>query len=433
MFPFKLSGAFLVLLVATFCLWQFRFAGNPDYPTLTLGDLKPSATLCPGAAWTGTAAQPGLLLRSTESAKDLVQRITLPHLPPTQWLHLRFHLHATRLKPGPQPWCDGRLILEWHTGGNSWNFDPLGSVREDQDTGDVFLVARPNHGVATPTLRLENLAASGDFHILTFEATVVEERALWKYGKWLLLLAWAAWFSAATGLATSPSRLRPLAAAIVWLLMAANFSFPGPWKTQRPLTAPFQIGPELRQTAEPHPATAPAPAAPSALPQPSQALAPPPAISAGRIPPQGSALVRLKDFIHQHCPSLKSFYHIPLLFAPTLLSLLLISRRRSILLAAFTAVAIEAAQLAFGYSLDWVDALDLLCDALGILLACRARRWLFPQLPPPSIADRPPQQRQPPRPVANHRHHRIRQRHPECGATTRLPPFQPDHVAHLIV
>ena len=369
MHRFKLSGAFLVLLVATFCLWQFRFARNPDYPTLTLGDLKPSATLCPGATWTGTAAQPELLLRSTESAKDIVQRINLPHLPPTQWLHLRFHLHAAHLKPGPQPWCDGRLIVEWHTDGNSWNFDPIGSAREDQDTGDVALVARPNHGAATPTLRLENLAASGDFQILAFEATVVEERALWTYGKWLLLLAWAAWFSAATGLATSPSRLRPLAAAIVWLLMAVNFSFPGPWKTQRPLTAPFQIGSELSQIQDPHPATNPAPVAPSATPN------PPPATSAGRIPPQGSPLVLLKDFIHQHCPYLKSFYHIPLLFAPTLLSLLLINRRRSLLLGAFTAVAIEAAQLAFGYSLDWVDALDLLCDALGIFLACRAHRW----------------------------------------------------------
>lgn len=377
MLRFKFSGAFLVLLMATFCLWQFRFARNPDYPTLTLGDLKPSATLCPGATWTGTATQPELLLRSTESAKGVVQRISLPHLPPTRWLHLRFHLHAAQLKPGPQPWCDGRLILEWHTGANSLNFDPLGSVREDRDTGEVSLVARPNHGAATPTLRLENLAASGDFHILTFEATVVEERALWKYGKWLLLLAWAAWFSAATGLATSPRRLRPLAAAIVWLLMAVTFSFPGPWKTQRPLTAPFQIGPELRQIADPHPATNPAPAA---------TPTPPPPTSAGRIPPQGSALVLLKDFIHQHCPSLKSFYHIPLLFAPTLLSLLLISRRRSLLLGGFTAVAIEAAQLAFGYSLDWMDALDVTCDALGILLACRAHRWLTTSVYPTAPA-----------------------------------------------
>jgi glycopeptide antibiotics resistance protein len=62
-------------------------------------------------------------------------------------------------------------------------------------------------------------------------------------------------------------------------------------------------------------------------------------------------------------------FHSPLLFVPTLLSLFLISPRRTFLLAGLSAIAIEATQLAFGYSLDWLDTLDLLCDAIGILLA----------------------------------------------------------------
>jgi hypothetical protein len=375
MFHSKLIGAFLLLLGATCCLWQFRFVRHPDHPTLTLGDLKPSASLSPGVSWAGTAADPALLLRPTTPAKSVVQRILLPHLPPTQWLQVRCRIQANQLAVGPQPWSDGRLILDWRNSGGSWEFDPLSSVRENQDTGVVTLVARPNDHAATPALRLEHLGASGELRVLDFEATVLDERTAWKIGKWLLLLAWAAWFSSACGLATNPNRLRPLTAAVVWLLMAVNFSFPGPWKTLRSLTAPFQIGPEIRQTTESHPAST-GPATPIAAPPSTQAAETQPITSAGRIPPQGSVLVKWKSIVNEHCASLKPLYHIPLLFAPTLLSLFLIGHRRSLLLAIFTALTIEAAQLAFGYSLDWFDALDLVCDALGILLAWLAvRRW----------------------------------------------------------
>jgi hypothetical protein len=368
MLRFKLAGAFLILLVTTCGLWQFRFATNPDFPTLTLGDLRSSATLVPGTTWTGPAAKPELLLEFTSPTRSVVQQIPLPHLPPTRWLHLRLRLQASDLERGPQPWSDGRLILEWRSAGKSVEFDHLCSVRGDQDSGLLTVIARPNRQSATPVLRLEHLGTSGAMRVLTFEATVVEERAVWNWGKWLVLLGWAAWFSAAAGIAANRGRLRPLAAAAVWLFMAVTFSFPGPWKTLRPLATPFQIGPELHQT--------PAPAPAAATPPPPPDSPPPPVASAGRIPPQGSVLVKLKELINRYCASLKPLYHIPLLFAPTLLSLLLISPRRSLALAAFTAVTIEAAQLAFGYSLDWLDALDLLCDALGILLAWRAHRWL---------------------------------------------------------
>lgn len=365
---FKLPGAFLILLAATFCLWQFRFARDPRHPTLTLSDLKSSSTLSPGAGWVATATQPGLLLRPIEPARPVIQRFSLPSLAPTDWLHLRFQLIASQLQPGPEPWSDGRLILEWHSNGSECEFDPIGSVRGNRDTGVVSVVAQPNRGPATPTLRLESLAQTGDFQILALDTTLVHERALWKLGQWPLLLAWAAWFVSAAGRPAHPTCLRRLMAASVWLFMAVTFSFPGPWNTLRPLTSQFEIGPNPSLSASLPTSLAPPP--------PTPACELPPTLSAGSIPPQGGILVQLKAFINRHFAALKPLYHIPLLFAPSLVSLCLISRRRTLLLATMTSLAIEAAQLAFGYSLDWLDALDVLCDALGILLAWRLWHWL---------------------------------------------------------
>ena len=370
---FKLSGAFLALLLATFCLWQFRFARSPQDPTLTLADLKASASLGEGATWIATANQPALRLRPTTPSNPVMEHIPLPGLPASHWLHLKFHLSAENLRLGPQPWSDGRLILEWRTD-TIREFDAICSVRDNQDSKIVEVIARPNQGSATPSLHLENLGHSGDFNIHLLEATVVEERALWRIGKWALLTAWAAWFAVAAGFTKTHLRPWPWVAGGVWLLMALNCSFPGPWKTLRPLTAPFRLGPEVQRPLTPKPSNNPPVAqAPTTNVQPSSpttVLPPaPPPLNLGRIPSQDSPLVKLKDAIYRRSPALKPLFHSPLLFVPTLLSLFLISPRRTFLLAGLSAIAIEATQLAFGYSLDWLDALDLLCDAIGILLA----------------------------------------------------------------
>lgn len=378
MVRFKLSGAFVILLAATCCLWQFRFVRDPHQPTITLGNLR-STPLCAGASWTGTGTQPALLMQPATPAKPTILWLPLPHLPPANWLHLKFHLQAANLRVGPQPWSDGRLILEWQGLGGSREFDPISAARDNQDTGSVSLIARPEQGPATPTLRLENLGSSGDFRILTFEATVVEERASWRVGKWLLIVAWISWLATAAGLASNPNRLRPTMAAGIWLLMAINFSFPGPWKTLHPLAAPFQLGAERPPPPEPaHPAAAPTtPAATTTAPDHPPTAAKPPLASAGRIPTPGNLVVKVQDYIHHRWPFLKSLYHTPLLFAPTLLSLLLIGQRRSVWLAAFISLTIEIAQLAFGFSCDWQDLIDLLCDGIGIFLACRTYHWFL--------------------------------------------------------
>ena len=200
-----------------------------------------------------------------------MEHIPLPGLPASHWLHLKFHLSADNLRIGPQPWSDGRLILEWRTA-TLRQFDAICSVRDNQDSKIVEVIARPNQGSATPSLHLENLGHSGDFNIHLLEATVVEERALWKIGKWAMLAAWAAWFAVVAGFTKTHLRPWPWIAGGVWLLMALNCSFPGPWKTLRPLTAPFQLGPEVQRPAASQPGANPlasqSPSATTQQPQP---------------------------------------------------------------------------------------------------------------------------------------------------------------------
>jgi glycopeptide antibiotics resistance protein len=85
----------------------------------------------------------------------------------------------------------------------------------------------------------------------------------------------------------------------------------------------------------------------------------------GKIPVQGSLALRIKYFITQARPLL----HVLLLFAPSLALAWLVGRRPALFIASTLALAIELAQVAFGYGFDGMDALDLACDASGIALA----------------------------------------------------------------
>lgn len=379
---FILPCTFIALLAATFFLWQYRFERDSAHPTLRLTDLKKTSTLVPGASWVEAKEGPALLLRTSEASTAVVQRIALPNLSAAQWLHLRFQIHANQLRLGKFPWSDGRLILEWHTSGKSWEFDPVSSVRDNQSSGLIDLIARPDNGSATPALRTENLARSGEFQIDLFEVSVVRERPLWRIGRWGLFLGWSLWFLIAAGFSARRTRLRSALTAAIWLAMAILFIFPGPWKTLHPLSTAFQIGPELRQLPA-SPAPAPLVSLPSATQAPPATAIPPspakiePPPSAGRVPTQGSLILRLKNQMSQISPLLgsllRSGIHIFLLFAPTFASVLLVGRRRAILLACLIAIAIEAAQFLFGYGLDGSDLLDLLFDACGILLAL----WVY--------------------------------------------------------
>jgi hypothetical protein len=361
---------FIFLVAATLFLWQYRFERDPRHPTLRLADLRQSTTLVAGAAWAGTDANPTLALRSSTSQK-VVQSLALPNLPPTHWLHLRFQTKASQLQAGKYSWNHGRFIVEWHTAGKSWQFDPISSANGNKATGIIDLIARPGGQPATPSLRIENLATSGDFLICMLEATVVRERMLWTIGRVGLFIGWVLWFLMAAGFTSKQNRIRSALAAAIWLATAITLVFPGPWKNLHPLNSAFQLGPETRQI----PADLPVLSLPAA---PSQSATPASAANApkvGQAPTtirtliQDSLILRIKNQIIQAFPNLRLLIHILLLLALTLPSIWLIGQNRSVFFAILISIAIEAAQFFFGYGFDHNDILDLLCDAGGIGLA----------------------------------------------------------------
>ncbi|NQX00936.1 hypothetical protein HQ447_09770 [bacterium] len=365
---FFLSGIFFVLLTALYFLWQHRFERCPEFPSFTLADLRATADrLPPGAEWVGPAQQPSLRLRVDPEHPEVVARLSLPIRQAVAFLHLRFRISATGLVPGDETWEDGRGFIEWHPpdGGAARENDLFGSARLTQIGETTEIVLRPEHSPAIPALHLENIGTRGDFELSSFEATVLRERESWKIGRWWLLAGWLGWVLAWIGPHRWPGLPRAVGAAVVWLLMGVYFVIPGPWSDVRSMAGPFQIG---RQ-----PASSPASAERPEIPPVNLAPQAFPAVkSLGKVPTRGDFTLRLKLYATHARPLL----HTLMLFAPTLVIAVLGGRSAALSLAVILAVAIEAAQLAFGFGFDWVDVFDLACDVLGIALALWVYGWL---------------------------------------------------------
>ena len=362
---FFLPLTFLVLVAAIVFLWQGRFERSPGCPTIHLSDLRTTVLPAPGVEWLGPEARPRLRLRVDHvHPHTVVTRFDLPGMHAIDLLHLRCQISATNLTPGKQVWEDGRCIIEWHapSGSPTWENNPVGSARHNL-LGDVEeWVTRPEDPPAIPALRVENLGTGGDFELLVFEATVVRETRVWKIGRWGVMAAWLAWAVAWIGIKVG--KIRSLLAAMIWLVMGLYFVVPGPWKLYHSIGPSFSIG---EQTASPPQAVSPVPISSSQA----------PLESVGKIPDQGDFTLRLKHYAANARPLL----HIALLLGPTLLIACLVGGRPARSLAVILAVAIEAAQVAFGYGFDWVDIFDLACDAVGIALALQVYSRLMRLIP----------------------------------------------------
>lgn len=357
---------FLSLVAAVGFLWQYRFERSPGLPTIRLADLRAATPQPPGAEWLGSEARPRLRLRvNSAHPKPMVTRLDFPGMQAVDLLHIRFQITASNLTPGKRLWEDGRCIIEWHSpsGGTAWENNPIGSARYNHLGDVVEWVTRPDHPPAIPALRVENLGINGDFELSVFEATVVRATWFWKIGRWVVMVAWLAWAVAWIGVGAG--FIRSLLAATVWLVMGLYFVVPGPWKLYHSFGTSFCIGSESKSSLEPttHPRIT-RPDTTSSRPTPLE--------SVGKIPDQGDFTLRLKHYAAKARPML----HIILLWAPTLLIACLVGRRQACSLAVILAVAIEAAQVAFGYGFDWVDVIDLACDATGIAVALLAHRHL---------------------------------------------------------
>lgn len=356
-----------VLLFALCILWQFRFESLPDSPTWRLVDLQPTVPDAAGVAWTGDGDHRKLKLSVEKDGPPVALRIAIPGVPEVESIRIRFQTAARGLVPGVEEWSDGRLLVEWHPVGDvlaGWENDPVSSHRFDDGSGLLDVVARPRSGRAIPALRIENLGTAGDFEVSKLEITVVRERWVWKIGRFLLALAWFVWVLAWIHIWPGIRPARASLAAIAWVLMGIYFAIPGPWKIIRPLMGmTFQTemaGNSIQPPTRPAEMTG-ADIRKSIV---SEAL---PAM--GKIPDQGDWVLRVKHRLVKARP----FLHVLLFFGPSLFMVWWVGRQPTIHLMMGMAMAIELAQVGFGYGFGWEDVLDLCTDGAGVLLAI----WVF--------------------------------------------------------
>lgn len=358
-----------LLAIATWLAWQHRFQADPEHPTVDLSDLVSSTPLAAGVSWeSDPSGKPLLALKAGTPGHPVVQRLSLPGLPPAEFLLFDFKAQSLGLAPGPVPWADGRLMVEWHPDGREMKPEYLGSVRYTYTSEVNCLVATSDLGPSLPVLRLEHLGISGRFILERCRITVVHQTAWWRYGRWLLLAGWFAWAAGVAGAGAGAGRTsglaRPLIAAAVWLTCTTQWAVPGPWEALRPMASSF--------AGTPPPSAPTSPASPVARPAPPPAIAPPAAAavpaedeSLGELEFGGSLLLEIKDKIKQARP----LFHLLLFFAPALVFALLVGRWPCVVLSVTLAAGIEGAQVLFGYGFDRTDVFDLLLDATGVCLA----------------------------------------------------------------
>jgi hypothetical protein len=374
-----LAASFAALVAAVGLLWAFRFEHCPALPSWNLADLKVASPEIPGIEWLGPQDNPRLKVAVSPAHPRVGARIPIPGGPAVEFLHLDFRMSARSLMPGPERWEDGRFMIEWHRAGQSDapEMDPAGSIRYDGPAMRQRIVLHPGKGPAVPAIRLEHLGLSGSFEISDLRICAVRERLVWKIGAPLLAFAWGLWCFAWIRSWQGIPRWRAALASVVVLLMGVNFILPGPWKVVRPIGEDFRLGieapdPESHRSPQDSVTTHPA-------------IASGPIPTVGKLPVQGSLALRIKLRISQARPLL----HAMMFFGPTLLLGFLVGSGPAVRLAIGLALAIEAAQTAFGYGFGWDDVGDLFCNATGIFLAILVLRKLQDRL-----ARRKPQARE---------------------------------------
>jgi hypothetical protein len=361
--------ALLLLLAGTWLAWQHRFEIDPAHPHLSLGDLSRDAVLDPGVSIYRTpAGTTEVILRADNPSNPVVQLLPLPLSEEVEFLMFDIAVKAEGLVPGPTPWSDGRMMIEWHPADHPLEAQYLTSSRADDASETVCMVTCPAHGPAIPILRLENLGSSGSFHLKHCRIDVVRETAWWRIGHWLLLGAWFTWAAAVAAWGRTSGLGGALLAAALWVFCATQWAVPGPWGSIRPLAPLFAIGEVKGRAVLSVPAR-------TASPSPAATTNAKPPRSLGELPFGGSLLLEIKDHIKQARP----LFHSLLFLGPTLAFVFLIGRWRSVLFSALLAGAIEWSQYLFGFGFDESDLFDLSFDALGVALAllvhARVIKW----------------------------------------------------------
>lgn len=376
----RLTATFLMLVAAVFLLWQYRFERDSRYPSLSLADFRTASPALPDVIWGEGESGPTVVVRKNPGGRPVTTRVAFPGLGEVDFLQVRFQVRARLLQPGEEMWEDGRCVIEWHPRSGEWENDLLASARQNHNGAVEEVVMSPEAGPARPFLRLENLGESGDFEIQSLETTALKERTVWRVGQWFLLAGWMAWVIACCNFPRPVALVRSLPVACIWLAMMLNFVIPGPWPAHRPFGGPFRIGAEGASFPRLVPVVAsnlPAHVSAAGKSTAPDVASPPILKPVGDISDKSNFTLRLKLY----AAKVKEILHVLMLVAPTFLTACLVRRRPALILSILFSFCVEAAQIAFGFGFDWIDAVDLVSDGAGILIALAAHRFLARRFP----------------------------------------------------
>ncbi len=364
-------------------MWSHRFEAADQRHTWTLEEVRRHLPHTPGIEWRSNASGTVMKVSVSPSAPRVVARLPLSTLGPSEWLHCKVQLCAKDLHPGPKPWEDGRLLLEWLGSNGTTSHDSLGSCRENLRSPSAEVMIRSETGPAMPTLRIEHIGTSGSFEVSELNLTAARESGIWTYGKWLL----AGWMIVSLTLVLQshlperPGWSNTLAACL-WVLMASQFVVPGPWKDAHPLWFPFSLQPDGATFLQHSPETSSNPINPPIPPasmtdldarNDSLQLTTAPSLPPlGKLPDKGSLILKIKLQFQE----VRELLHALLLAGPALLLAMLSGRRASLMLCISLSLLIEVAQFAFGYGSDLTDLADLTCDGLGIAIGLLCHRLI---------------------------------------------------------
>ncbi len=356
-----LTVTFLVLSTTLFYAWQHRFEVMPKIPIARFQEIRHFNVINPKVQWSGQEKYPELRLKVCAENQRVVERLALPGFSKIDWVRIRFHLAAENLVPNSEKWEDGRGMIEWHsTKGNRLCLnDPFGSVRYNQNKQKQEIILRPDEASAIPIIRFENLGKSGELVVKDLEVTALRETKYWKFSKWIIIAGWSSWVIYLIRGNWQGSLSRAAVASGLWVIMGIYFVIPGPWQGARPMGNYFLIQ-EVEFTpitqSELYHSTSFTCLGRTNLTQ---------VASVGKVPDRGDLILKIKNYAE----TIRPLLHGLLLFVPTLLIGLLVGLRPARSLAFIMAVAIESIEVIYGFGFDMLDAIDLLSNSLGIMIA----------------------------------------------------------------
>lgn len=332
----SLAATFAILIAGTFWLWSLRFehTPGPSFPSL--------------ASFTG---EPPTAVFTLEAGSAADQRKVFAIPDGLSHLHVSERSMASGLQVGRNRWDSGRIVIVWlSASGARLEHIPVASAKGDESSHHSGLVLPVPAGAVAAELVIQNLGFSGSYRVDQLNLSGVRETLWWRFGKWLLAVAWSGWMMACIhGLAPDAPRWRKGIAAIAWVAVAASIALPGPWHPIRALPGGFDLGhPQLTGTASDLAA------------EPTFRDLPPLA----KVERKDSPLLVIREKLRWLRPAL----HVGFFCVAAFGFAALISPGTSAAIASMLSFAEEGAQWAFGYPPDFWDLVDLLTNAVGIVL-----------------------------------------------------------------